>query len=62
MIIIHYFMNFVDGASLGDYHNLQEIFQGSASLFSEQITNKNFMLLAVYKRENQTTWLCHSPR
>lgn len=48
-------MKFVDGASLGDYHNLQEIFQGCASLFSEQITNKNFMLLAIYKREKQTT-------
>lgn len=56
MIIIHYFMNFVDGASLGDYHNLQKkIFQGSASLFSKQITNKNFMLLEVYNRGNQST-------
>lgn len=53
MIVIHYFMNFVDGNSLGDYHNLpKKFFRGEVSLFSKQTTSKDLMFLEAYNRGN----------
>lgn len=49
--MIHYFMNFVYGDSLGAY-KLQNIFQENTAVFMKQITNEIFMLSEVYKRQN----------